>query len=121
MRYQFLFLFVFILSLNSCFYDSEETLYPNPPACDTMEVSYNLDVSPILQSRCYNCHGNNNTVSIYEFEGYTDFLNFIALNRFLGSINHESGFTAMPLGGEKIPNCEIKILEAWINQGTLNN
>lgn len=112
---------ILILSLESCFYDSEEHLYPNPGLCDTLNVSYNLDVNPILQNRCYVCHGNNNTVSVYEFEGYLDLVNFIEKGKFLGAIKREGGFLAMPQGADKMPDCEIGILEAWINQGRKNN
>lgn len=107
--------------IESCFYDSEEHLYPNPPACDTLNVSYNLDVNPILMNRCYNCHGNNNTVSVYEFEGYLDLINFIEKGKLLGAVKRQGGFLAMPQGADKIPDCEISILEAWINQGKKNN
>ena len=107
--------------IESCFYDSEEHLYPNPPACDTLNVSYNLDVNPILMNPCYNCHGNNNTVSVYEFEGYLDLINFIEKGKLLGAVKRQGGFLAMPQGADKMPDCEISILEAWINQGKKNN
>jgi len=109
------------LSLESCWYDSEEHLYPNPPACDTLNVSYISDVNPILQNRCYVCHGNNNTISVYEFEGFQDWLNFVEKGKLLGAIKREGGFLAMPQGADKMPDCEINILEAWINQGKKNN
>lgn len=112
---------VYILSLSSCYFDSEEKLYPNIPACDTSNVSYSNDVNPILQNRCYTCHGNNNTVSAIEFEGYTDWLTMLANRNVLGAIKRVSGVTAMPQGADKLPDCEIHIIEAWINQGKLNN
>lgn len=118
----FLYIFtVYILSLSSCYFDSEEKLYPNIPACDTSNVSYSNDVNPILQNRCYACHGNNNTVSAIEFEGYADWLAVLANRNVLGAIKRVSGVTAMPQGADKLPDCEIHIIEAWINQGKLNN
>ncbi len=110
-----------ILVLNACFYDSEEYLYPNPPVCDTLNVSYSLEIAPILQNRCYTCHGNNNTVSVYEFEGYQDLISFIEKGRILGAIKREGGYLIMPQGADKMPDCEISKIEAWINQGKLNN
>lgn len=107
--------------MTACYNDSEENLYPNPSACDTVNVSYKTDVSPILENRCYNCHANNTTNSIYEFEGHSDLLAIIATRNFLGAIKREAGVLAMPLGGDKIPDCEISIIEAWITQGKLNN
>jgi len=121
MKSKFFILYFYIISLSSCYYDSEEKLYPNPPACDTIDVSYVNDIDPLLKTRCYNCHGNNNTVSAYEFEGYSDLLLMLASRNLLGAIKRESGVTAMPQGAEKLPDCEINIIEAWINQGKRNN
>lgn len=112
---------LFILSLSSCYYDSEDKLYPITSTCDTLNVSYTNDINPILQNRCYSCHGNNNTVSVYEFEGYTDLVAIIASQNFLGAIKRVSGVIAMPQGGDKLPDCEINTIEAWINQGKKNN
>lgn len=110
-----------ILSLSSCYYDSEEKLYPNPPACDTVAVSYQNHVVPILSNRCYVCHGNNNTVSVLEFEGHADLLLVMASRNLLGAIKRQPGLLPMPQGADKLPDCEISIIEAWIIQGKLNN
>lgn len=121
MKSKVLLLSIMTFSLSSCFYDSEEELYPNPPACDTLNVSYSGDVVPILQNRCYSCHGNGTTVSVIEFEGHSDLLTVIANRNLLGAIKRESGVIAMPQGADKLPDCEILIIEAWIHQGKLNN
>ena len=121
MKYYLFVLIVIIFGLNSCVYDSEEALYPSPPLCDTITVSYNLEVNPILSNRCYSCHGNNNMVSVHEFEGHADLVKFLEKNLLLGAIKRLPGFLTMPQGGEKLPACEINIIEAWVNQGKLNN
>jgi hypothetical protein len=38
-----------------------------------------------------------------------------------GSINHDDGYTAMPLGGGKLSNCSIAQVKSWIDNGSLDN
>ncbi len=109
------------ISLNSCYYDTEENLYPNPPTCDTIAVSYSNDIIPIFESKCYSCHGNNTTVSVIEFEGYAYLIAVLASKNFLAAINRSPGAIAMPLGADKLPDCQIYKIEAWIHQGKQNN
>ncbi len=110
-----------VTALNSCYYDTEENLYPNPPACDTLAMSYTTDIIPIFTTHCYSCHGNNTTVSAIEFEGYADLILVLASKNFLGAIKRSPGAIAMPLGSDKLPDCQIVKIEAWINQGKQNN
>lgn len=106
--------------MSSCYYDSEQNLYP-PSACDTSKVSYMKDIDSILIRRCYSCHDDMRLGSVFDFQGHSDLVSFIDSHNFLGAIKHEAGVQAMPLGGDKIPDCEINFLEAWINQGKQNN
>ena len=121
MRSKLFILAIYSISLSSCFYDSEDKLYPNTPACDTLNVSYANGVNPILQSRCFNCHGNSRLGSIYDFEGYADLVAMIGSQNFLGAIKQVPGILPMPQGADKLTDCQINTIQAWINQGKLNN
>jgi len=49
-------------------------------------------------------------------------LRILALNGTLaGAIEHTPGFTPMPQFGDKLSDCNIAIIKAWINNGALNN
>jgi hypothetical protein len=39
----------------------------------------------------------------------------------MGTVNHATGYSAMPKGGGKLTDCEIRQLQTWIDNGTLNN
>ena len=39
----------------------------------------------------------------------------------LGVIRHEPGFLQMPRNSAKLSDCDIKKIEEWINQGSLDN
>lgn len=111
-----------MLLLAGCYWDNEETLFPEAGLCDTLDMSYASDVVPILSNNCYSCHSNSNApdfASGLSFEDYEDVAAYS--DRIVGSINHREGFLPMPQGQEQLDSCEINTIEAWVNQGSLNN
>ena len=90
--------------------------------CDTESMSFKSDIQPILTSNgctatdCHNAGSSNGDLTVYSgVKGLADD------NRILGSIKQESGFSAMPQGGDKLGDCEISKIEAWISQGKKDN
>lgn len=93
----------------------------SPGICDTANVSYALDVLPILQPNCIGCHSGGNpggNVRLNTFAGVRE----VALNgRLAGAISWANGFQRMPRNGDQLPACEIAIIKAWINNGAPDN
>jgi hypothetical protein len=92
-----------------------------PGDCDTTALSFAADIQPILQSYCTGCHNNavaNANINLANFEGVSV---VIDNGRLLGSIRQLPGFAPMPQAGNPIPDCDQWRIEAWINQGALNN
>ncbi|MFY9154406.1 MAG: cytochrome c [Prolixibacteraceae bacterium] len=120
-----LILFVAMIIVSSCYYDSEEKLYPQvSSACDLSNVTYSKTVVPILQASCLSCHSNSasgNSGGGIRLENYSDVQTMAKNGKLMGTINHASGYQAMPQGGGKLIDCEISQLQTWIDLGTLNN
>jgi len=119
---------LFCLSLlnSGCYYDKEELLYPDTLACDTTAVSYMNDIEPVINLSCYGCHSNDQSQVAgagISLEGHSNFSSFTSQNtdRFLGAVKHEASYSPMPKGTAKLTECEISKLEAWFNDGRLNN
>jgi len=110
------------LLFSSCYYDNAEDLYPfYENNCDTTSVSYSLTVKPILERSCVSCHQASNPSGNVLLDTY-DGVKAAANNGSLyGSINHDDGYTAMPLGGGKLSNCSIAQIKSWIDNGSLDN
>jgi len=111
----FAFLIPFII-LISCKKDNEEDLFQKND-CDTLGVSYQQFVAPLMSGSCNSCHsaGNINT------SNYNS-LKIIALDgRLMGSVNHEQGFLPMPQGQPKLQECTRLKLGAWVNAGAPEN
>jgi hypothetical protein len=116
----FLFFAILAVSLSSCYYDSEEDLYPST-ACSTENVSYTNDVQPILINSCLSCHNNTDRQGNITLETHEDVVIYVNNGSFLGSIKHASGYKAMPQNATKLDDCRIAKVEAWITAGALNN
>lgn len=106
----------------SCSWENEELLFPETEICDTLDVSFALDVVPILTNNCFACHSNVNAPDFtfgFSLEDYEDVR--AASTQIVGAIKHDEGFSPMPRGADQLDSCQIGIVEAWVNQGSLNN
>lgn len=104
------------------------TTPPTETSAPTVTVSFANDVVPILQSRCWNCHGGERT---QEGLNLTTFAGILA-----GSENGpvvipgdaDNSLLAeqivsqkMPKRGPKLTPPQVQIILDWINQGALDN
>ena len=83
-------LLIFISLFNSCYYDVEEELYPSLE-CDTMDMSYAMDVVPILESKCYQCHDSQSNFGNVTIDSYDALKVYVDDRRLLGVIKHSDG------------------------------
>lgn len=114
------YLLIMIVILSSCYYDVEDEIYPTTE-CMTTDMSYALDIIPILEADCYECHSisaNNGNVTL---EGHENILKYVNDGKLLGAINHDGGFSPMPKERAKLLDCEIAKIDTWITDGALNN
>jgi hypothetical protein len=106
----------------SCYYDTEEQLYPTMPVpCDTTNVTYSKSILPTLNMYCNSCHGKTYMIDGdgKRFDNYDDVK--AKLNTIILSINHNPRYKAMPKNAGKLGACEINLFVKWKNDGALNN
>ena len=119
-----LFFCALILFCVACSNDSEEDLF-GVQECDETEVSYSARIAPILEGNCAfsGCHSANFPAVGINLSSFTTVSDYLAIDqaRFLGSINHESGFSPMPRSADKLSSCDIYYIETWIAEGANNN
>lgn len=114
------YLFVITIVLSGCYYDVEEELYPNLE-CATSEMSYKLDILPIIKKDCYACHSAAANFGNITLEGHSKILDRVNDGSLLGAIKYSPGYSPMPKGGAQLLDCEIVKIEAWIEDGALDN
>jgi len=96
---------------NNCVYD----------VCDTVDVSFSKNVFPIIANSCTGCHSGSDPSGGFKLTNHAEVkeavLNFDLLNSILWNGLAEN----MPKNGEQLSDCQIDIIEVWINDGTPNN
>lgn len=119
---------ILIFSLQACYYDSEEELYPQLQGggCDTTNTKYTEVVSKIINTNCAisGCHNPQGIGQNYgNFDTHAGLKSFLdnKKQRFIDAINHNAGAPAMPQGRPKLRQCDIDKIEVWIAKGYQNN
>lgn len=89
--------------------------------CDTTNVTYTLTIKPLMDLKCNGCHSGSTPSANLNLTLYSA-LKSIALNgKLMGVISHQNGFSPMPKGGAKLPDCEIKAVDIWVKAGAPQN
>jgi hypothetical protein len=115
-----------LVVLAGCYYDNEEELYPNPPECDTTNVTYSGTIYPIIENNCKFCHGSGSQQGGILLEDYSS-ISAAAQKpagqpgSLYGAVSHHPDNYPMPKNGNKLSDCNIKKIEIWISDGTPNN
>lgn len=107
------------LLLNSCYYDAENLLYSGGNNCDSIKGLYSTEVKPLIDKKCISCHNTSNQSGNINLDNYNGVKN--NSGKIFGSISHSSGNSPMPKGEPKMSDCEIKKVQLWISNGSLNN
>lgn len=89
--------------------------------CDTTNVSYSQTVKPILNDHCIACHNSNGASGDINLSSHAGVSHAAASGKLYGAIAHLGGYEAMPKGGNKLADCDIQKIKAWIDAGTPNN
>jgi hypothetical protein len=114
---------IFLLFFVSCYYDSEEALYPTfNISCDTVNVTFSGTIVTILNNNCYSCHSNNtaaNSGNNIRLENYADVV--ARSSSITGSIKHTGSYSPMPKNGGMLKSCSISQFDIWVRKGMLNN
>ena len=111
----------------SCENKNEEDLFGEAD-CDTSVVTWSADIKPIIENRCYECHSGSNPISGRNFDTYDGFVFWVNYTnnpgepgRVYGAVNRLSGYSWMPNGRPKLPQCELDKINKWIREGAQNN
>ena len=115
--------FVLISVLHTgCFYDNKTDLYPFAEGpCDSVAMSYQQHILPILQAHCISCHHAGDAQGNVDLDTHAKVISYVNDGSLYGSTAHLSGYSPMPTAGQKIPGCNILQLKAWIDTGAKNN
>jgi hypothetical protein len=104
--------------LFSC--NKEAAVAPPTTECAGLTPTYETDIKAIVSKNCAysGCHSATNRADGIDLSTYALTKAEIAKARFMASINHEKGYSAMPERADKLPATSIQTLNCWIKNGT---
>ncbi len=89
--------------------------------CDTTNVTFNAVIKPIMQNKCQGCHQGTSPGGGVNLSTYLGVQGSAIDGSLMGSIQHLSGWSAMPKNTTKLPDCDIAKIRIWVNAGAPNN
>lgn len=89
--------------------------------CDTTNVTFSGSIMPLISQKCAGCHSGSNPQGGIDLTNYNNVLPKVTDGSLESAVNHSTGFTAMPYGGNKLPDCEIRQIQIWIENGAKND
>lgn len=111
------FLTPLIFILQSCYFDNEEDIY-GPVSCDVSAVTFSNQVAPIINSSCATtgCH----------VSGGSGPGNFTVFSELIAKVNNGSFENRVLIQktmppNSPLPDCDLQILQAWIDNGAPND
>ena len=116
---------ILLLSLSSCYYN--EVVDDTTPPVD--DVSFSLDIQPILNSNCIACHPTLAQPDLTEGNSYDGLINIPGAiipgdadaSELMEMLRHDpAADNPMPPSGP-MSDTNINLFGAWIDQGALNN
>lgn len=107
---------VFLMS--GCYYDNEETLYPDAVMCDTTNVTFHANIEPIIQGNCAvsGCHvaGGTGSGIFTTYAGLKTKVNNGSLKRRV--LERKD----MP-PNSRLNGCQLSLIKIWLDAGAPNN
>ena len=104
----------------SCSKKNEEELSVDA-VCDTNNMTYSVNIQPILENFCYSCHGRGLSQNGINFDTYAGVKAVVDNGKLVGAITHASGFVPMPQSAPKLSDCNINKIKSWVASGAVNN
>ncbi len=89
--------------------------------CDTTAFTYSADIAPMMGTYCNGCHSGSFPSGGINTSTHAGLQTSVNNGSLLGSVQHASGFSAMPKSAAKMDDCNITKIRKWIQAGALNN
>ena len=105
---------VMVLFLFSC--KKTETVEKNiqqPCYIDTLNVTYNNQIAPILNTDCIRCHKTGNTSGYVNLDSYINAKPFGINGNLYGCVQRLDGNVGMPIGAPKLDSLKLLLIKRW--------
>lgn len=113
------FIIIFLIVAGSwfgCTFENEREYFGLAATCDTTDITYD-SLTYVFQGTCLGCHSEKSSFRPgIAFDDYASTKASINTGKVLPAIKH-TGDYKMPYNLPQLPECDIKKIETWINNG----
>lgn len=89
--------------------------------CDTLEVTFSGDIAPMMDVFCAGCHTGNSVSGDVHLENYDQIKFYGNTGALVGAISNDPEYTVMPPETTGLSDCQVRMVEMWIEDGMPNN
>ncbi|MDZ4822638.1 MAG: c-type cytochrome domain-containing protein [Flavobacteriales bacterium] len=89
--------------------------------CDTTNVTFAAWIAPLISNYCEGCHSGNTPSGTLSLTNYDEIKAAALDSSMLHSLMGTGGYEPMPYQSEPLSECQIDMIEIWINDGAPNN
>lgn len=108
--------------LSSCAYEKADEIATPRVICTTPSVvSYSISISPILDRNCRSCHNAALLTGGVNLEDFSVIKQHVNSGVLMGNVKHLPGYMPMPQNAAKLSDCDIDLLQKWVDAGAPNN
>jgi hypothetical protein len=103
------------------FFACKKAATPTTYTCTgIVAATYTKDIKPIMDASCATsgCHSASKKAAGYDFSTYESVKSHNGHNSFMGSMQHLSGYDAMPKGSAKLSDSILQKISCWIAAGS---
>lgn len=115
------FLFLSLVIMTGCYYDSVDGLYPRldttDPCSSSVPATYSASIQAIINLNCVSCHTAGNASGGIRLDTYQSTRNSTGNGLLLNVIERKPGFSPMP-PSRPLAACQIEKIKSWITSGT---
>lgn len=89
---------------------------PGPTAslCDTVIISFDKSIWPIIQNNCISCHNATAPSGNVDLSTYDKIIPYVKNGKLYGSMMHLPGYSPMPSATSSLTSCELTMVKKWI-------
>lgn len=91
--------------------------------CDSTDISFSAHIFPIFSDNCIGCHSGSTPQAGLSLSNYAE-ISATALRSddpIINSLLGNAPFSLMPFGQDPLEDCQINMIQLWINDGAPNN
>jgi hypothetical protein len=90
---------------------------PTTNTCDSVSISFDKSIWPIIQNNCIACHNVTSSFGNVDLSTYDKIIPYVKNGKLYGSMMHLPGYSPMPSATNSLTSCELTLVKngLWVH------